>query len=184
MDPCGAESPSLSESRASAPWLLASFPPHRPSRGTDVFRDCVDLNWREGAHTSIFWNPGKAPMHNTALTQAHGQDSGSGKRFRGSSGKAWSGARRWPHASHARPFLICRHGAEPRLQAPLRTLSYPFLKSVSTQACQAGSGRTSSTPRVHSWKWLEHASVLGFEAALSPYPSFHWGKPFGHAGGC
>lgn len=132
----------------------------------------MDLNWRVGTHTSIFWNPGKAPMHNTALTQAHGQGSLVPVRFRGRSGKAWSGARRWPHASHARPFLICRRGAEPRIQAPPRTLSYPFLKSVSTQACQAGSGRTSSPPRVHSWKWLEHASVLGFEAAATPTPPF------------
>lgn len=33
MDPCGAESPSLSESWASAPWLLASFAPHPTHEG-------------------------------------------------------------------------------------------------------------------------------------------------------
>lgn len=57
------------------------------------------------------------------------------------------------------------------IQVPPLTLYYPILKSISTQASQAGSDRTSSPPRVCNWKWLEHASVPGLQAALSPYPS-------------
>lgn len=57
------------------------------------------------------------------------------------------------------------------IQVPPLTLSYAILKSISTQASQAGSDRTSSLPRVSKWKWLEHASVLGLQAALSPYRS-------------
>lgn len=158
-------------------------PPH--SRGTDVFRDCVDRNWREGAHTSIFWNPGKALMHNTALTQAHGQDSLAPVRDLGAAvGRPGLGQDTGPTPATHVPSSSAGMGLSHDSRPPPRTLSYPFLKSVSTQACQAGSGRTSSPPQVHSWKWLEHASVLGFEAALSPNPSFHWGKPFGHIGGC